>query len=84
MCFQLHELVLPCLRRARPDLGDLAAITSLKFPARIAPGQDVELTLQWRDDEPQVAFTLRREGERCTVGQLSLRADGAGPAGDGA
>ena len=72
---QLHELVLPCLRRARPGSGPVARLAGLKFPRRIVPGDALEVRLEFRDDGRDVEFEIARDGERCTQGRLSL-ADG--------
>ena len=72
---QLHELVLPCLRHARPQGGAVARLAGVKFPKRIVPGDALEVRLEFRDGH-DVEFEIAREGERCTQGRLSL-ANGA-------
>jgi len=74
---QLHELVLPCVRRLRPDLGALAGLSGLKFPERIGPGQAVEVLLRWKDEGPSVSFEIRRDALRCALGQLKFVQDGS-------
>ncbi len=69
---QLHELVLPCLRRARPGGGQLSALSGLKFPSRIAPGDTVDVTLGFRDGSHEVDFRIDRDTVRCTHGRLTL------------
>jgi hypothetical protein len=71
---QLSDLVLPCVRRARPRLGALALMTRVKFLDRIKPGEDVEVVLTWRDDEPSVEFALRRADTLCATGKLGFGA----------
>jgi 3-hydroxymyristoyl/3-hydroxydecanoyl-(acyl carrier protein) dehydratase len=78
---QLHEFVLPCLRRLRPDAGALAGLTGLKFPRRIRPGDRVELRLAYTDGAREVDFELLVEGERCTHGRLLLAGAGEACAG---
>jgi len=69
---QLHELVLPCLRWARADAGALRELSGVKFPARIRPGDVVEVTLRWVDASHEVDFEIARGDVRCTHGRLSL------------
>ena len=74
---QLHELVLPCLRRARPRAGPVARLAGVKFPRRIVPGDALEVRLDFDDEGRDVAFEIARDGERCTQGRLAL-GDGGG------
>jgi hypothetical protein len=67
---QLHELVLPCLRRSRPDLGPLRHLKGLKFLERIGPGECLDVTLEWDTDSVQVDFEIRAKGVRASVGTL--------------
>jgi hypothetical protein len=77
---QLHELVLPCLRRSRPDLGPLRHLKGLKFLERIGPGQCLDVTLEWEAGSAQVDFEIRAEGVRASAGTLVLDpAQGTGP-----
>ena len=71
---QLSDLVLPCVRRARPELGPLALMTRVKFLDRVRPDQDVEVVLSWREPEPSVEFALRRADTLCATGKLSFAA----------
>jgi uncharacterized membrane protein len=73
---QLHELILPCLRRVRPEAGPLERLTGLKFPKRICPGDALEVRLGLNDDRGEVEFEILRGEVRCTQGRLSL---GRGP-----
>jgi hypothetical protein len=71
---QLSDLVLPCVRRARPELGPLALMTRVKFLDRIKPDQDVEVVLTWREAEPSLEFALRRADTLCATGKLGFAA----------
>jgi 3-hydroxymyristoyl/3-hydroxydecanoyl-(acyl carrier protein) dehydratase len=71
---QLSDLVLPCVRRARPELGPLALLTRVKFLDRIEPDQDVEVVLTWREAEPNLEFALRRADTLCATGKLGFTA----------
>jgi len=75
---QLHELVLPCLRAARPRAGAIARLSGVKFPGRIVPGDVLEVRLGFEEGGREVEFEIARGAERCTHGRLSL----AEPAGD--
>jgi 3-hydroxyacyl-[acyl-carrier-protein] dehydratase len=76
---QLHALVLPCLRRACPDVGPPLRWTAIKFPKRIGPGEDLQVSLDFREGSCEVAFEITRDGVRCTEGRLSLPADATAP-----
>ncbi len=67
---QLHELVLPQLRRTWPDLGASKQLVRLKFTGRIEPGDRVRLDLN-RDGDA-VAFSLTRDGAPCASGTLKF------------
>ena len=69
---QLSELVLPCVRRARPDLGRLEQMTRIKFSGRIQPGEQIAIGLSWRDGERTLDFTLHRDDTLCAAGRLSF------------
>jgi 3-hydroxymyristoyl/3-hydroxydecanoyl-(acyl carrier protein) dehydratase len=71
---QLSDLVLPCVRRARPELGPLALMTRVKFLDRIKPDQNVEVVLTWREAEPNLEFALRRADTLCATGKLGFAA----------
>jgi 3-hydroxymyristoyl/3-hydroxydecanoyl-(acyl carrier protein) dehydratase len=77
---QLHEFVLPCLRRVHPAPFTLRGLSGLKFPRRIRPGDRVEVRLALTEGAPEVGFELLVDGERCTHGRLALaHGDHAGP-----
>jgi len=72
---QLQELVLPCLRRVRPDARELTGVVDLKFLARIAPGDEVEVALCSLPAGDAVLFVISRGTTRCSSGRLSFRCD---------
>ncbi|MET0388831.1 MAG: hypothetical protein ABW321_22855 [Polyangiales bacterium] len=67
---QLSELVLPCVRRVRPELGHLVRMSRLKFQERIVPGNAVELVLSFHPDPTQIDFSIRRGTTVCAAGRL--------------
>jgi 3-hydroxymyristoyl/3-hydroxydecanoyl-(acyl carrier protein) dehydratase len=71
---QLSELIMPAVRRARPELGCLRGMSRLKFLERVQPGQTVEVALSWRAAELTIAFELRRETIVCAAGRLTFTA----------
>ncbi|MBX3464587.1 MAG: hypothetical protein KF830_15570, partial [Planctomycetes bacterium] len=70
---QLHELVLPCLRLAWGQVAPVA-FTDLKFLARIAPGDAVEVVVRTVGGD-RCEFEILRAGTRCSTGRVSLRAE---------
>jgi 3-hydroxymyristoyl/3-hydroxydecanoyl-(acyl carrier protein) dehydratase len=71
---QLGELVMPCVRRARPALGQLSAMSQLKFLGRILPGDAVQVVLAFREAEATVDFTLRCRSAVAATGRLTFTA----------
>ncbi|MEY4580627.1 MAG: hypothetical protein RL701_5330 [Pseudomonadota bacterium] len=71
---QLSELVLPCVRRARPALGRLKRMTRLKFQERILPDDHIEVLLDFGADPANIDFTLRRAATICAAGRLTFEA----------
>ncbi len=71
---QLQQIVLPCVRRVRPDLGALARVSALKFTGRIGPGDALEVVVRSEDGSPRVAFEIRHDGARATTGTLEFAA----------
>jgi hypothetical protein len=67
---QLSEMVLPCVRRARPGLGRLLRMARLKFQERIKPDELIDVSLTFAQDPTQVDFTLRRGATVCAAGRL--------------
>jgi hypothetical protein len=75
---QLSELVLPFVRRVRPDLGRLTHMARLKFTGRIQPGDTIEVVLEERPGQSQLDFSLRRGTTLCAAGTLGFEAGAAG------
>ena len=69
---QLHELVLPCLRAADERL-EVVAFQDLKFLARIAPGDTVDVALRIAENGEFADFEITRDGARCSAGRAVLR-----------
>jgi len=69
---QLSEMVLPCVRRARPELGRLVRMVRLKFQERIMPGDSIEVVLTFLADPAQLDFSLVRDGALCAAGRLGF------------
>ncbi len=65
---QLHEVVLPCVRRAHPELGALQRLSQVKFLGRIRPGDAVEVRLSG-DGDP-LRFELRVDDRVCAAGRM--------------
>jgi hypothetical protein len=72
---QLSDMVLPCVRSARPELGALTHMTRLKFSERISPDDTIEVHLHWRGTEPALEFALRRASTLCAAGRLSFSSE---------
>lgn len=68
--FQLGDLVLPCIRAARPDLQAVQSVRKLKFLGRIVPDDDLELEISWVEGEPAVDFALHRGEKVCSGGRI--------------
>lgn len=75
---QLHEFVLPCLRRVRGGRFAVRRLLGLKFPRRIRPGERVEVRLAYDEGGRGVDFELRVDGAVATRGRLELAPDGVG------
>jgi hypothetical protein len=71
---QLSEMVLPCVRRARPELGPLTRMTRIKFQERIKPDELIAVALSFPSDPLQVDFSLRRGETVCAAGRLTFAA----------
>lgn len=74
---QLHELVLPCLERLCAPLPDLQSLDSVKFLARVTPGDCIDVVVKRGDDGKLVTFEVRKPDEdvRCTTGRLHFATD---------
>ena len=70
---QLHEVVLPIVRKCRPELGDLMRVSRLKFLDRIKPGDAIRLAVQWPLDSTDVDFRITRDQTTCAAGRLTFR-----------
>ncbi len=74
---QLQQLVLPCLRRTHPQLGAATRVANVKFLARIAPGDAVEVTIRATAKVDQIDFEIHCGTTRCTAGRLGFASAGA-------
>ncbi|MCA8973124.1 MAG: hypothetical protein KDC98_00305 [Planctomycetes bacterium] len=69
---QLHELVLPCLRAIDGSLTAVEKLTNVKFQARIAPGDRLEVVLQPTATARAFDFEIRRGETRCSSGRIAF------------
>ncbi|HEX6812657.1 MAG TPA: hypothetical protein VF384_13605 [Planctomycetota bacterium] len=76
---QLHELVLPCLGAALGPRCEATVFLDLKFLARIAPGNAVEVALQWDGERTHAEFEVTCDGARCSAGRVVFRCDAPEP-----
>ena len=67
---QLHELLLPLARRARPELGELTSLQQLKFLGRISPGDEITVVLRFPPDTDACDFEISKGDRRCSAGRL--------------
>lgn len=74
---QLEELVLPLVRRERPEWPALRELRQVKFTGRIEPGDNVQVQVQFR--EHRCLFDIRKQAKLCASGELVF----AGPGSDG-
>lgn len=70
---QLHELVLPCLAAAGGTVR-ITAFQDLKFLARIAPGDTIDVVLRHHDARSTCEFEVVRGTARCSAGRVLLGA----------
>ena len=75
---QLQELVLPCIRAARPAIGPLERLDGVKFLARIAPGDELVVRLSGLAEGRRVQFEIWCGDTRCTSGKLHFAAAAEG------
>lgn len=75
---QLQELVLPCIRAARPAIGPLERLDGVKFLARIAPGDELVVRLSGLSEGRRVQFEIWCGDTRCTSGKLHFAAAAEG------
>jgi len=71
---QLHNMLLPALRALCGELPDVTALDGLKFLARMAPGDDIDIRLEPNDDRTRVSFAFVHGERRCTVGRVTFAA----------
>ncbi len=69
---QLHEVVLPCLAATLGPVA-VAAFHDMKFLARIAPGDTIEVVIRRGAAPDRPEFELLRGQTKCSTGRLSLR-----------
>lgn len=72
---QLHELVLPCLRNLCGETPALTKLDSIKFLARIGPGDTIDVALQRASDPSKLTFEVRKQDTKCTSGRLHFTAE---------
>tara|TARA_R110002072_G_scaffold303070_1_gene492774 strand:- start:5310 stop:6665 length:1356 start_codon:yes stop_codon:yes gene_type:complete len=72
---QLHELVLPCLRQLCGETPELRTLDSIKFLARIGPGDTIDVVLQRQSDASKLTFEVRKLDTKCTSGRLKFARD---------
>lgn len=68
---QLHDVVLPALRRAAGRAITVTEYGEFKFLARIQPGEALEVTVQTNADGRSASFALARGEVRCTTGRAA-------------
>lgn len=71
---QLHDVVLPALRRAAGRAITVTDYGELKFLARIQPGEALDVTVQTNADGRSASFVLARGDVRCTTGRAAWEA----------
>jgi hypothetical protein len=74
---QLHELVLPCARRHRPDLGALERLGRIKFLERLGPGDELEVVLRAGSGPGELVFAIERGGTTCSQGRAFFAPSGS-------
>lgn len=74
---QLHELVLPCLRRHLVRDLHVTSLSGVKFPSRILPGDEITLTLTIDESKGAADFAILRGEEKCSAGRLGFAAEGS-------
>lgn len=74
---QLHDVVLPALRRATGRELLVREFVELKFLARIAPADTVEVALEFGVDGASCTFVLARGDVKCTTGRVVWTVAGA-------
>jgi hypothetical protein len=69
---QLKELILPTVARAFPELGRVESMSRIKFTGRITPGNALTVRVERGEKQGRVLFEIRKSGEVCSRGILSL------------
>jgi hypothetical protein len=72
---QLHELIMPCLRQLCGEIPALNKLDSIKFLARIGPGDTIDIVLQRSTDPSKLTFEVRKQDTKCTSGRLQFAAE---------
>lgn len=67
---QVHDVVLPALRRVAAGQGAAVEFADLKFLARIAPGDQVAVQVQLLPDGTGASFALFRGATKCSTGRV--------------
>lgn len=70
---QLHDLVLPAIRRLWPTVGVLRELQKLKFLGRIVPGDRVSLGLRYDPRTSVCDFTIDKSERPCAAGRLCFK-----------
>jgi len=71
---QLHEVVMPCVRRAIASTAvEPAAFHDLKFLARIAPDDTIDVAITPSADRTTCEFTIACRDKKCSTGRVVLR-----------
>ncbi len=74
---QVQQLVVPVAHKARPELSAVQTLSRTKFTERIAPGDELQVTLQFKSDAPECDFTISKQGSthepiRCAYGRVNF------------
>ena len=69
---QLHELMMPCLRQVCAELPAINQLDGIKFLARIAPGDEIDVLIERGEDPSRVSFEVRKLDVRCTHGRVQF------------
>ena len=72
---QLHELVMPSLRKLCSKTPALNKLDSIKFLARIGPGDTIDVALQRSSDPSKLTFEVRKQDTKCTSGRLQFASE---------
>lgn len=67
---QIHELALPCIRRFEPAARVMTRLTGLKFMSRIAPGDEIVVSVTRGSKPGEFRFEIVAGEARCSAGTL--------------